>query len=484
MEDLERLHIHLCKEIFILGANGDSSNDALNVECIKKIHAILARKSAAGLIRCNTLFEHQTTFTVFRRQDIERLKDRIDFVPFNYYEMWAQKVFVDGEYESPAKDGMSGQIAYTPLDREGIKAESNRKVHLVVIGMSKMGNTMGMQAAYLCHFPNFVTKGIKTRITFIDENADVEMNFIRRRYRHLFNEVDVYYREGDMMSGDMSKHKAKRINARKVKEIFTDIEFEFIKAGVEYPAIQDYLSGLSCNSRICLTVAVCFSSPPQALETGLYLPDALYDNNIPIFVWQDTPYCTFDMLITDRKYKNVKPFGMPENSYNLSKADDRIPMMINYVYGKGIPDGFDEKEIVAMWRNLRTAHKWSNRYHADSLKFKIRSFRHFLPDKPLNEAQIDLMARTEHNRWNMEKLLMGYRATTPLEKEAIAKDLSMKNELKTNHFAHNDICDYDVLQVDETGFNASEYDRRISAALPLIIGSDKRLQEYVRLIYS
>jgi hypothetical protein len=429
------------------------------------------------------LFDNQTTFTVFQRQDIDSLKDRIDFVPFNYYEMWVQKVFVEGEYESLEKGGLTGKIEYVPLDRGRMNAESEQKVHLVVIGMSGMGIAMGIQAAHLCHFPNFVTKKIKTRITFIDEHADREMNYMRGRYNHLFNEADVFYKEvkrNDMTDGRILKDKGARMNTRYSNELYTDIEFEFIRANVEYPVIQDYLAGLSFNRNIYLTVAVCLPSHSQALATGLYLPDELYYNAIPVFVWQETPYCILDMLTKDGKYKNVKPFGMLENWYDLYRADDRIPMMVNYVYSKGIPERFPENEIVSMWHDLLTAHKWSNRYFSDSIKFKIRSFSNFDRNEQLDDEQIDLMARVEHNRWNMEKLLMGYRPTTSLEKEKIAKDLSQKAKFKTTLFAHNDICAYDNLKVDENGVCASEYDRRISASLPLIIRSDKRLQEYVR----
>jgi hypothetical protein len=272
------------------------------------------------------------------------------------------------------------------------------------------------------------------------------------------------------------KNKGVRITTRIKKDIFTDIEFEFIRTRVEYPVIQDYLSDLSFDNSIYLTIGVCFSSPPKALATGLYLPDELYYNNIPVFVRQETPYCTLDMLAKDGKYKNVKPFGMLENWYDLCSADDRIPMMVNYVYNKGIPSTFPEKEIVTMWRDLLTAHKWSNRYFADSIKFKIRSFGISDSVEQMKDKQIDLMARVEHNRWNMEKLLMGYRPTTPSEKVEITKDKTQKSAFKKNLYAHNDICAYNDLQMDENEICASEYDKRISASLPLIIRSEKRLQ--------
>lgn len=44
--------------------------------------------------------------------------------------------------------------------------------------MSRMGVAIGVEAAHLLHFPNFCRdKNIKSVITFIDENADREMNF-------------------------------------------------------------------------------------------------------------------------------------------------------------------------------------------------------------------------------------------------------------------------------------------------------------------
>ena len=480
LEDLERLQIDRCKEVFILGERDEYDNDSLDIECLKKIYHILSKKPTGSIIRCNVLFEFQSTFALFQRRDIDYLKDRIDFVPFNYYEMWAQKVFVEGEYESPEKSELSGKIEYMPLDREGIHADSDKKVQLVVMGMSGMGVALGVQAAHLCHFPNFVTKGIKTRITFIDENADVEMNYLRGRYRHLFNEVDVYYREvnrSDMMNESVMKNEPVKISPK--KKTFTDVDFEFIKARVEYPAIQEYLSTISDNKDIYLTIAVCFSSPPNAIATGLYLPDEIYENDASVLIRQEIPYFTLDVLTKEGKYKNVKPFGMLENCYDLYKADDRIPMMVNYVYSKCVPEQFPEKEIEIMWRGLPTAHKWSNRYHADSIRVKIRSFGINNQVEKFEGEQMELMSRVEHNRWNMEKLLMGYRATTPLEKEEIAQDLLKKSKFKKHLFAHNDISLYDDLLVDENGVCAKEYDRRITASLPLIIRTDIRLREYV-----
>ena len=480
VEDLELLKIGHCKEVFILGENNEYDNDSLNVECVKKIYGILSKKPAGRIIRCNVLFEYQCTFAVFQRQDIDRIKGRIDFVPFSFYEMWAEKIFVEGKCDSPEKD----TLEYTPLDREGIKADSEQKVQLVVIGMQSMGVALGLQAAHLCHFPNFVTKGIKTRITFIDENADVEMNYLKGRYRRLFDEVDVFYREvnrSDMNSAQ--KDESARINTRGANKIFTDIEFEFIRARVEYPAIQDYLAELSRNRNICLTIAICFSFPPKALAAGLYLPDELYYNDTTVLIRQEISHCTLDMLTKDGKYRNVKPFGMLDNCYDLCKADNLLPMMIKYLYDH---TDADKEEVIKTfvpdvlkksWQNWKdkngeelrniTALKWSNIYHANMVQIKKRSLD-IIPGEELSDEQINLLARIEHNRWVIEKLLMGYRPCTPEETRAIA-DGSRSKQYFRDRFVHNDIKPYHALSIDDKGIQANKYDIIISKSFPYML---------------
>ncbi|MDR0865427.1 MAG: hypothetical protein LBO74_10925, partial [Candidatus Symbiothrix sp.] len=59
MDDLRKLRIDQCAEIFILGENEEYDNDSLNIECLKKINEILPEQGRR--IRCNVLFEYQST---------------------------------------------------------------------------------------------------------------------------------------------------------------------------------------------------------------------------------------------------------------------------------------------------------------------------------------------------------------------------------------------------------------------------------------
>ncbi|MDR1221483.1 MAG: hypothetical protein LBL07_01210 [Tannerella sp.] len=482
-EDLEKLQPERCREIILLGENDEYDHDSLNIKCLEVIAGILKNKKTQ--VRCHVLFEYQSAYAVFQQQD---LLD-IDFTPFNFYESWAQKVFVDGKFVIPGKDRNVQEIVYPYLDREPVTAGSPKHVHLVIIGMSRMGVAMGIQAAHLCHFPNFVTQNIKTRITFIDDNADREMNFLEGRFRHLFGEVDYYYQ--DVNTGEKWDNTA-------TKKKFTDICFEFVKGRVEQAAVQDKLAEWSDkgkNPDKLLTVAVCFHSSPAAIATGLYLPDEVYTNGIPVFIRQETSYCTLSLLSQTkedgyRKYRHVKPFGMLDHAYDLNRADDLLPMMVKYVYDNTTSDAgmtvdeFDpdiirenwkdwtkNKETGEQYRNI-TALKLSNIYNANMSEIKQRSLG-IRPGEELSDGQVNLLARVEHNRWNIEKLLMGYRACTPEDEENIRNKVRSKGFYK-ERFVHPDIKSYQALSKDDKGIQAGTYDVNISRALPFMLSEYKK----------
>ena len=106
------------------------------------------------------------------------------------------------------------------------------------------------------------------------------------------------------------------------------------------------------------------------------------------------------------------------------------------------------------WRKLSVALKWSNLYCAYSIPCKLASLRVMrgleADDKshdqyPMTEEEIHQLAIVEHNRWNVEKLLMGYRKSRGIEDKyehaSYAKDLK-KNK---NLFIHPDIRPFEEL---------------------------------------
>lgn len=497
-EDLEALRLPYCREIFLLGEEGETDHDSVNIESVTLINRILRNHytpktlsglkrlvsdELAGCKRCHVLFEAQSTFAVFQRNDIEtvfkkrtddddswyraicalhkndqstldRLKSLkkdydeqtvrlIDFLPFNFYETWAEKVLVWGKYD-PHNDGVA-PIVYTPLDGEGIDYESNRHVHLVIVGMTSMGVALAMKAAHIAHYPNFVRDPkLKTRITFIDLNADTEFDMLRGRYSALFEQCD--YRVVDTLDDSRSyEHKGTGLS---------DIEFEFVKGAVESRLVQKLLeSWTSAENRSLLTIAICFEVPQKSIATALYMPQSVYKRALSILVRQNVSCSTIELVRQARQYNGLRAFGMLDECYDIDDNSLFQAKRVNFIYNRIKPEEkewqpLDDAQGEELWKGLTTVHRWSNIYNAHSIPTKLRSFgleepENLLADKDLLEK----MAQVEHNRWVMERLIQGYRPTTPEENRLIDSGKRNKKEIEKNCFAHIYLKPYD--QLDE-----------------------------------
>ena len=469
-EELEKLYTTRAQKVFLIGESNEYDHDSLNIDSLQKIVAIHRKRTNCPRIPVSVLFEYQTTYAAFQISDLaEEWRKQVDFRPFNFYEEWARKLLVKRCYGEG-----DTLVEYPALDREPITKESEKYVHFVIIGMSRMGVALGVEAAQLLHFPNFCrNRQLKSRITFIDARADVEMNFFRGRYRHYFDLASCTYRDIETPEKD-------RIIPNSIydnnKTEFLDIEFEFIKGRAENPALQQLLvDWAKDNERQELSIAVCLNYPPQSMAIGLYLPDKIYDNNIPVFVRQETSSALLNLLNNRFKqdewnrYSHVYPFGMLTNSFDLDFHNLQRAQLVNYIYdykGKYKSSPLvcpSENELTTRWKELPVALQWSNLYCADSVDIKLRSLGYdaTIPQQ-LSQEQIELMAEVEHNRWNMEKLLLGYRKPT-LEEEHECQDKEIRNKYKKAKFIHPDIRPYAELDED-----TKEYDRCISECLPMI----------------
>ena len=113
------------------------------------------------------------------------------------------------------------------------------------------------------------------------------------------------------------------------------------------------------------------------------------------------------------------------------------------------------KEANAFWKEQTVAEKWSNLYFAFGISYKLLTLRAMrnldieddrLDCETLTQAEIDALSETEHNRWNVERLLMGYRK--PAEKEDMYdKPAEIAKKLKNNKnlFIHAHIRPYESL---------------------------------------
>lgn len=471
--ELMELCLQQAIEVYILGEQTRTDDfepyhDTVNMQCFDLINQLLQGGNLLKeSIRCYVMFEYQTSFAAFQSSSQSRIiktpdgKDLLSFIPFSSYENWAQTVLVNGNITIPDKTNIT--ITYNNIDGDGISYDSDKIAHIIIVGMSKMGTAMAIETAHLAHFPNFVRDNSKrTKITFIDKNAREESDFFMGRFPDLFKLckwTDVDGKEHNWYAPTCNEYQYFAKN-------FLDIEWEFRSGGVESKENREYIE--SCfnekNTEI-VTIAVCLPQPHQSLAAALYLPKVAIQKANDIWVYQPQ---SGELLIDINKgaddakhiwemttYRKLKPFGMLSLGFdaklleneaiwycsNFYKAKDALVKKIrqksdneNTCYWNHW-DRKNVEEAVLSEIDLSLGKLWaiwSNIYQINTIEFKMRSLG--LDFSKLDDPNIkELFAKVEHNRWNVEKLLMGYRPledhTLNTEEIEIVKEyLKVRNE--------------------------------------------------------
>ena len=482
------------------------------------------------------------------------IKNNLVFIPVTRYESWARKVIVEGT---------DGTFDYMPLDGAGFSSSSQEFVHLVVVGMSKMGIAMGVEALLQAHYLN--SASARTRITFIDTNADKEMAFFKGRYANMFELIRTRYIDATASVGcgssvysgvweDPIADTRMWDHLTEEKKNFLDVEIEFIKGSLESDNVRECLKSITSNELARVTVAICLTYTHQAIAASLYMPIEVYKSERLQQVWvyqreSDAIMATLINDSNDLRYSKIRPFGMVYGEYMSDRSLYLKGLLVNYAYDvknsenadwpKSITDKNDKNFEAAKksWSKLPVSSIWSNKYFADSIYIKIRNI---LCDNDLclkGECNMDLdpkictnslyrsqalvkellkvkfdetldiiadaiktheeaLAVCEHNRWNIQQLLLGY---APCDKELDyifsllnlpSKNMTLINMLYGNWreanlhsrvFSkkikddvkecslriHPNICSFKHLDIVDS--DAKPYDSMLNAAIPKII---------------
>lgn len=511
--DVENLRLKDAANIFILGEGMNDENeedhDAFNMTCLELISDYFERLSSEvhsksmslKKKKCHVNFEYQSTYTIFKSTHIyKRINENIDFIPFNIHEIWAKKLLIDNYAIIPGNNpNESKVIRYLPLDcyrdektNEFVnihpKQEIDKSVHFIIVGMNQMGVALAMQAALLIHLPNYHTKGLRTTISFIDENAQKEGNYLKGRFAALFSlcchRTLICSEDGPMnyqpWNDPMEKGPYKHLGPN-----FMDVQWEFIEGNVASPGIQDYLINATKDENNTCTIAVCFNDPPKSIATALYLPESVLKKVLQVFVYQQNGFDLIDKVATGEKewkrYEKLKPFGMKEGCYKRDMFDNLFAKLALCEYKSTLKytniDSFIDY-LEHIWSEEGIVNKLSNINLADSFALKLRSaglggdatkdnINEILKDSSLREQ----LERAEHSRWLTERLTMGYRPLNATEHSyfysqtthqatllPIDERQKLKEFYKSKNRAHLDICSYEMLKsVDDTLKN----DRRI-----------------------
>ena len=510
-EAFHDIHLEAAEEVFVVGNHTNAAHDAINVECVDSICRYL-KDCQERPVRITCVFKDLDTYAAFKTSEIFSIvKDlNIEFIPYNFYSGWAKQVFVKRLYRDFDNPGQ--EYRYPLVYGKGIKPDDDKYVHLVFVGTTNFAVAFAMEAAHVLHFPN--AHKAKTLITFIDVNADKEKDEFITRNRHFF-EVQAYrYRDLTNVAEAKKEPQGRRVEYLKfcgADSDFLDVEFEFIKGDIFSKRVQDEISLWAVEhkaGRQCLSVFLALADQRQNFVMGMNMPDEVYDNEVPVFIRQNRSdnfvtnlrsvdereegqMLTYTVVSQDggvvqekrqARYAHIYPFGMNETAFCADDHSLKRAKLINYLYetanyetykflGTMELDSIPEDRIWAeaneKWQNLSVALKWSNLYNSYTMRTKQRTLRAMrgldIDDSshdfdPLSDYEVGQLAITEHNRWNVEKLLMGYRK--PHDDEDKYRHAEWTEQLVKNKklFIHHDIRPFSELgTIRELDYEFSRY---------------------------
>lgn len=457
-QTLRNVQVDEAYSIYILGEDNEVDHDSINLECWNLVRSVC--RNVRRAVQCYLVVDRVSTYHVlqFGKED----RDNWLYLNIiNSLENWAQRVLVSREYDTLC-DSEKGR--FPAIDRNGIKADSEETVRFVICGMTQMSYAMASTVAHIAHFPNFKDGRNRTKICFVAPHIREEMDFFLGHYDNLFRLSHACHIYWD--SEGVLQRETMRIPSAEYGD-FLDIEWEFIDGSIESDNVRSLLREWACNDKEYLSLALCENSSDANVAASLYLPEAIYARNVPVFVYQPLSGEVLKYANHTLRYSNVYPFGMKDECYDpLFRKRIIKAKRINYLYqlenNKLKYERMADSAVLEEYWDTELAYiyKLSNLYAANSIPVKLRSVG-IDPDKVdvntrFTPEDIAILSEVEHSRWNMERLLLGTQPL-PASKRRVINDMlrdsdetiveqgkEMNAHLK-EHFYHKDIAPYDEL---------------------------------------
>lgn len=478
-------------EIFILSPyeTVNSDNDfQIDVKTLSLVKELAERSSASSRPLVHMLLRCQSTLKLLLSTDLPSdINERFEVYPFTMVDIWAKNIICN--LPNIRRSG------YLPLDYKAISETSKYFAHIVIFGMNEMAKSIAVNAALSAHFPNYRESDklpLRSRITLIDKNICDESDTFIASYHSLFE--NSYYRKIDIKAESVYFHEPMYHDKR---NDFVDVEWEFVDANFDNPCVLRKLSEWSTDDRHLLTIFICGNDDSENISRCLSIPREVYEHNIPVNVQQSRSE-NAKILRQSNHMKNFHIFGMEDCGYDVSLPLVRMAKYLKYFYDCsygdiGVPTVLPIDEVENAWKKEKSCKmRFSNIYNVMTIAAKMRSLGHNADDYEtfyaLTMEEIKHLARVEHNRWSVERLIMGSRPCTDEERRVISENIreiiscrsfndnqnlpeDLKKKYKNERDVHYDLCSYDELSIDATGKNVQVYDYDLTACIPLIIKS-------------
>lgn len=420
---------------------------------------------------CLVLAELSSLWLLWTRGIPDRLSHKADIMATTPDDLLAKSLLV----RLPGIDNH-----FPALDRAPVLYSSQETIHLVLFGASQLTEAMAVNAALVAHYPNYTRDtSLRTRITIVDDHVAPFRDRLLQHYGHLFD--NSYYRIIDLNDADPQPFVHHPMYEAERKD-FVDVEWEFVGSTVGNSVLRQKLSQWSASDRQQLTLAFCYGDMERNVEAAFSMPDTIYSTRTPVLC-HTSQQARLNLACGDGQRSSIHPFSHNDCHLLTLYTLKRMAKMVNYVYtrcfslGPGepvtAPAHIEEAAVEEAWASLTSfSSQYSNLCNAMALGAKMHSAGLATGDwqsyYALSRDEILQLSEVEHNRWSVEKLLLGYRPVTNEEQRAVEADIAQKALLKHNK-VHYDLRAYSDLRSDATGKNVNIYDMALTQSIPLII---------------
>ena len=361
------------------------------------------------------------------------------------------------------------------IDDNGIGAGSGRHVHAVVVLSDEKRRLLlaiARQLALVCHYPNFdenaAEKGEqanRTVISIVDSKCRTveSLDGLEKEMKgELFGNLSDYALCRKMVFADSSI--PTETNGKECS--FVDIELNLVGIA-DGTTAEQYAQAVATDASTIVTViskeTIGNDYSDISTEIGLLRP-----------MMVDTVYRIGGTFLSIRK-ADVAVAGNYSNAINDYCRIIKVNKMLgNWQQDKTKnPDG---KEL-----------RLSNLLCGDHFETKVRSLRAMSNASTFDlkekiEENMELLARLEHSRWNVEKLVLGYRPYTAMEldddckafTEGAAKVKALRNKLKNEQRVHLDIRSFGSLL--HYHFDSVRYDYFLTLLIPSVLKRETEMK--------
>ena len=326
-----------------------------------------------------------------------------------------------------------------PLDGKGLPPGDPTRVHVVIVGLGRMGRSVALRAARMGHFAN----GSRLRISVIDRQAE------RQREGLLFHYPALLRGKPDARPSEpLSLALPPLGGAREATHASASVvypphspasggeicQLEFHQAEAESFAARALIEQWAAEPGTLVHVFLCLDENSRAAEVALRLQEALAglpNVNLLVRIKSRTSLEAVLDLAAERCPRLVS-FGRVEDAccdqafrheYNETIARALHEQFVTNREGDSARKPGSESTLVE-WDKLPEDIRESNRQQADHIPIKLRAIGCELAPASdprgavakFTEAEIALLAELEHRRWNAERWLAGWRYGTPSDK--------------------------------------------------------------------